>query len=121
MLTVSFWLSLLSTVEIGAFARLTGQLHLNLPWQAWTAIALLGVFVAALAQVLFQTGVFLCGEVKASLLSTFEPLTGVVIGILVFREALTIRIAAGIALILLAAVLLVAAPEKRNPAETATE
>ena len=51
---------------------------------------------------------------KASLLSTFEPLTGVVIGILVFHEALTVRIAAGIVLILLAAVLLVVSPGEKK-------
>ena len=57
---------------------------------------------------------FLCGEVKASLLSTFEPLTGVVIGILVFSEAMTFRVAVGIALILLAAVLLVVIKERKQ-------
>ena len=114
MLTISFWISLLCTAEIGVFSAVSGKLIVAMPWQAWAAVALLGVFVAALAQVLFQTGVFLCGEVKASLLSTFEPLTGVVIGILVFREALTVRIAAGIVLILLAAVLLVLLPEREK-------
>lgn len=114
MLTISFWISLLCTAEIGVFSAVSGKLIVAMPWQAWAAVALLGVFVAALAQVLFQTGVFLCGEVKASLLSTFEPLTGVVIGIVVFREALTVRIAAGIVLILLAAVLLVLLPEREK-------
>lgn len=114
MLTISFWISLLCTAEIGVFSAVSGKLIVAMPWQAWAAVALLGVFVAALAQVLFQTGVFLCGEVKASLLSTFEPLTGVVIGIVVFREALTVRIAAGIILILLAAVLLVLLPEREK-------
>lgn len=115
MPTLSFWTSLLCAAEIGLFSAATGKLHLALPWQAWAAVAVLGVFVAALAQILFQTGVFLCGEVKASLLSTFEPLTGVIIGILVFREALTVRIAIGIVLILLAAVLLVLRSEREPP------
>lgn len=114
MLTLSFWTSLFCAVEIGLFAGVTGQLHLNMGWQAWAAIAALGIFVAAGAQLLFQTGVFLCGEVKASLLSTFEPLTGVVIGILVFSEAMTFRVAVGIALILLAAVLLVVIKERKQ-------
>ena len=114
MLTISFWISLLCAAEIGLFSAVSGKLMVALPWQAWAAVGVLGVFVAALAQVLFQTGVFLCGEVKASLLSTFEPLTGVVIGILVFHEALTVRIAAGIVLILLAAVLLVVSPGEKK-------
>ena len=52
-----------------------------------------------------QKGVFLCGEVKASLLSNFEPMTGVAIGILLLGETLTLRSAAGIAGILIAAAL----------------
>ena len=117
MLTVSFWISLLCSAEIGIFSALTGNLHLALPWQAWAAVAVLGVCVAALAQVLFQTGVFLCGEVKASLLSTFEPLTSVVIGILVFREEVTARAVMGVALILLAASLLVVKPGGKDGAD----
>jgi drug/metabolite transporter (DMT)-like permease len=114
LLTLSFWTSLLCAVEIGLFAGATGRLHLSMGWQAWAAVAALGVFVAALAQVLFQAGVFLCGGVKASLLSTFEPLTGVMIGVLVFREAMMLRAAAGVALILLAAALLVLGPGGRE-------
>lgn len=64
--------------------------------------------IAALA--LFQMGVFLCGSVKASLLSTFEPLTGVVLGVLVFREVLQKRTIGGMLLILSAVVLLVIPP-----------
>ena len=108
--TITFWISLLAGAEIGVYAALTGRLVLPAAWQAWAAVAVMGVFVAALALALFQAGLFRCGEVRASLLSTFEPLTGVIVGILVFREEMTPRIAIGMALILLAAVLLVAAP-----------
>lgn len=59
------------------------------------------------ALILFQKGVFLCGEVKASLFSTFEPLTGIVIGAVVFHEALSVKEIIGMAGILAAAVLLV--------------
>lgn len=113
MLTLSFWMSLLCAAEIGVFSAAIGQLRLDMPWRAWAAVAVLGVCVAAIAQVLFQTGVFLCGEVKASLLSTFEPLTSVVIGVLIFHEAVTARVGVGIVLVLLAAVLLVVKPGKQ--------
>ena len=60
-----------------------------------------------LALAFFQKGLFLCGEVKASLLSTFEPLTSIAVGLAVYGEAMTPRLAAGMTLILLSSVLLV--------------
>ena len=114
VMTTTFWISLLAGGEIGVYSAVTGRLMVPPDWQAWLAIAVLGIFVAALALALFQAGLFRCGEIRASLLSTFEPLTGVIVGILVFREAMTPRIGAGMVLILLSAVLLVLAPAGRK-------
>lgn len=107
VMVVTFWISLLSATEIGLVALAGGKLTLFIPWQGWLAIVGLGLFATVLALALFQLGVFLCGDVKASLLSTFEPLTGVILGVLVFHETLTPRIIAGITLILLSTLLLV--------------
>ena len=56
---------------------------------------------------LFQKGTLLIGPQRAAILSTFEPITNLVIGILVFDEQLSLRSAAGVTRIL-AAVLLIA-------------
>ena len=66
-----------------------------------------------IALVLFQKGTFLCGAVMASLLSTFEPLTGVVIGWIVFKEKMPLKLGIGILLILFSTVL-VALPVKEK-------
>ena len=114
MLTITFWLCILSLLEIGAFSVISGDLTVPTAWQAWAAMMGLGLSASVAALALFQIGVFLCGEVKASLLSTFEPLTGVIIGILVFHESLTVPITAGILLILCSAILLVLSPKKKQ-------
>ena len=67
----------------------------------------MALFATVFALVLFQKGVFLCGEVKASLFSTFEPLTGIVIGVVAFQETLTAKELFGVAAILAAVILLV--------------
>ena len=113
VLTMTFWLSFLSAAEIFVFSLCTGNLTLDLPKVVWLPYLGLGLFATVLALALFQIGVFLCGPVKASLLSTFEPLTGVVIGILVFHETLTMRSACGLLLILLAVILLALPAEKQ--------
>ena len=113
VLTMTFWLSFLSAAEIFAFSLCTGNLTLDLPKAVWLSYLGLGLFATVLALALFQIGVFLCGPVNASLLSTFEPLTGVVIGILVFHETLTAKSTCGLLLILLAVILLGLPVEKQ--------
>mgnify|MGYP002546245011 CR=1 FL=1 len=62
--------------------------------------------VSTAASLLFQLGNRFIGAQSASMLSTFEPLTSVVIGILVYHEVLTVRLGIGIFCILLAVFLL---------------
>ena len=106
-LVLAFWISLLSTAEIGLIAFFSGNLVFRLDATGWAAEVGMALFATVFALVLFQKGVFLCGEVKASLFSTFEPLTGIVIGVIVFHEVLSIKEMIGIIGILAAAVLLV--------------
>lgn len=104
---LTFWISLSSALMIGVFAVLTGSLAWNQGAAAWASEAGLGLLATVLALAFFQKGLFLCGEVKASLLSTFEPLTSIAVGLAVYGEPMTPRLAAGMALILLSSVLLV--------------
>ena len=106
-LTLAFWISVFSAAEIGAVALVSRNLAFRLDAAGWAAEIAMAVFMTVFALVLFQKGVFLCGEVKASLLSTFEPLTGILIGVIAFHEVLTPSGFAGILSILAAAILLV--------------
>ena len=106
-ITMVFWLSVYTGAYLLVFTVVTGKLNLALPLQAHLAHFLLAACSTMFAIVLFQKGMVIIGGVRATLLSTFEPLVSVLVGIVVFHEALTVRIAAGIALILASAVLLV--------------
>ena len=111
VLKLTFWLSFLSALYIFVFSLVSGNLVLALPAQVWVPYTGLGVFATVLALALFQIGVFLCGPVKASLLSTFEPLTGILIGAILYHEALSLRTCLGIGAIL-GAVVLLALPDR---------
>ena len=113
-LVLAFWVSALSAVEIGLIALCGGKLIFRLDMTGWAAEVGMALFATVFALVLFQKGVFLCGEVKASLFSTFEPLTGILLGVIVFHEALTIKEMIGIAGILTAAILLVIPKKERR-------
>ena len=106
-LTLAFWLALFSAAEIGAVALVSGNLVFSLDEVGWVAEIGMALFTTVFALVLFQRGLFLCGEVKASLLSTFEPLTGILVGVVAFGETLTLNKILGIIGVLLSAVLLV--------------
>ena len=104
---MTFWISIISSVVLGGLALLKGELIWKMPAQGWTAEIFLALTSTVLAVSLFQKGIILCGEVKASLLSTFEPLTSIVIGIVFFHELLTLHAIVGICCILLAVILLI--------------
>lgn len=113
-LVLAFWISLLSTIEIGLVASFSGNLVFDLDAAGWAAEAGLALFTAVFALALFQKGVFLCGEVKASLFSTFEPLTGIMIGVTVFHEVLSVKKIIGILGILAASMLLATQSKKHK-------
>lgn len=113
-LTLAFWLALFSAAEIGVAAFFTRNLIFTLDGIGWAAEAGMALFTTVFALVLFQKGLFLCGEVKASLLSTFEPLTGILVGVIVFREVLTPSKVLGMIGVVAAAVLLVLPIEQKN-------
>ncbi len=109
---LAFWISTLSAIEIGLIAFFSGNLVFHLDVVGWAAEISMALSATVFALVLFQKGVFLCGELKASLLSTFEPLSGIVIGVIAFHEDLSIKEIIGIIGILTAAILLVIPTKK---------
>ena len=104
-LVLAFWISTLSVIEIGLAALLTGNLTFQLDAVGWGAEIILALSATVLALVLFQQGVILCGPVKASLFSTFEPITSIAVGIALFGERITLREGLGIAAILYSVIL----------------
>ena len=103
---LAFWLCVFSAVLVGGITLAMGEFVW--PSTAFTRGALaLYCCVSTAASLLFQLGNRFIGAQSASMLSTFEPLTSVVIGILVYHEVLTVRLGIGIFCILLAVFLLV--------------
>lgn len=103
---LSFWLCLISAGAVGLFALALGQLTFALTPLGWGLSLLFAVICGCVASLAFQVGAKYVGPQNASLLSTFEPLTSVIVGVVVYSEALTARSVGGIVCILLAVVLL---------------
>ena len=100
------YLAVFSAAESALAAALAGQLTWSLPPEIWALSVLFAFLMVVVASVCFQLGAKWIGPQMASMVSTFEPLTSVVGGLLFLHEALTLRSLTGIVCILLAVVLL---------------
>jgi drug/metabolite transporter (DMT)-like permease len=113
-LLLSFWISVFAAAELALFITLTGNWQLPTDMAGWGMMTLLALLTDVLALVFFQEGLKACGGVMASLLSTFEPLTGLAIGVLVYREALTLASVAAVVCILGSVLLLLVKSNERG-------
>ena len=102
----SFCVSSIASVLLLLVCLLTRQLALPQSLTGWLLSVGFACIVNAGAVALFQRGTFLIGGSRASILSTFEPITGVFVGILVFRETVNPFTLLGTALVIAAGVLI---------------
>lgn len=103
---ISFYLSATSALLLLTGLGALGQLRFPTTAWGWGLSLLFSLLLSVGAIVLFQEGVRTIGAQKAAILSTFEPITGIVMGILVFQESFLLRAVLGMILILTATVLI---------------
>lgn len=116
-LKLIFYMNSVASVLIFAVSMATGQLRVALTPTGWAAALLFAISVSFIAVLGFQIGVKYTGGQSAAILSTFEPITSVIIGVLVYGEKFSPKSIAGCILILLATVLV--AKTKENDDEGA--
>ena len=74
-----------------------------LGWGIMFLVATLTTFVGALG---YQIGVDSIGSENTAMLSTFEPITSIVVGVLVYHETMTVKIVLGILAILTSTIII---------------
>lgn len=104
----SFYIALSSAVIMLVFALATSTLALPQTLAGWGLCLLFATAVTTGAVVLFQQGTFIIGGERASILSTLEPITSLIIGFAIFNEALGVRSIVGSVLVILASILIAA-------------
>ena len=93
-------------VTMAAVGFFSGQLYSSMTLKGWAAVLVIAVFSTALAIITFYLGVKEVGPSRAAILSTFEPVVTVTLGVLVLKEALSFIQFAGIILVLSAVVMI---------------
>lgn len=108
---LSAWMSLMIAGELASVMAFTGTLRFEMDGTGWGLAFLCSALVSSFAFLTFQIGAGRCGAQTAALLSTSEPASSVIFGILILGEEMSIFAGAGCALILLSIVLQVAVRE----------
>lgn len=112
---LSFYLCVFTALSAGTFGLATGSLALGaMTPAAWGYSFLVSVFVSVGALALFQLGVRYVGASTAGVLSTLEPITSVILGVLILREELSWAKLVGCIIIILG-ILMITLSEMRYP------
>lgn len=87
---LSFYLCLVMGTVCGLFGLATGHLTLNMTGTAWLFALMVSLLTSVGAISLLQLGIRLTGPSTAAILSTLEPITSVILGILILHEELSL-------------------------------
>jgi len=110
---ISFYQCCITSSVMFFFGLITENLTLTLTNQAWFYSFLVAICVSIAALSLTQIGLQYIGSTAVSVLSLFEPITSVVVGVLVLKEDFSLEKLFGCVLVLLA-VLSFTLSEKSN-------
>ncbi|MDO4488836.1 MAG: DMT family transporter [Eubacteriales bacterium] len=110
---LSYWIHLISAVMLGILALILRKFIWPGTFNGWTFMLMLGLLTAT-ASFLYQRAAKHAGAQNTAMLSTFEPLTSVIVGYFVYSEALTGRNILGIVFILLSVILLSTEGRKKS-------
>lgn len=102
----TFYVSLICGILMFFVCILSGGLMLPKSLLGWILCFVFAICVNVFAVLLFQMGTFIVGGERASILSTFEPITSVLVGVIVFNEIITFRTVVGTVLVILASILI---------------
>jgi drug/metabolite transporter (DMT)-like permease len=111
---LSFYISVICSIAMLAVCLITDRLTLPGTAGGWLLAILLAVLINVGAVVMFQRGTLLIGGERASVLSTVEPLTGVLMGLIFFQEKVNLGMGIGTVLVILACVMITVFDRKHS-------
>lgn len=110
-LKIIFYMNMIAAPLIFIADIAIGELDLTLTGTAWIMAIIASLGSSFIGTCFFQKGSDMMGSQNASILSTFEPVTSVVVGLLILNEGISIKSILGCVLIL-TSVIIIAMKEK---------
>ena len=111
---ISFYVAATSSIAMGIFGTANGQLTLStLTPKSWVISTVFALLCTVVALSLLQIGIKHVGASTAAILTTFEPITSIVCGVLLLGESVTTVKIVACALIMTGVVTLSLAKQKK--------
>lgn len=108
---LNFYLTVFASFEVLTFVLLTSKFTYPVKPIGWVLTFTYSFMLIFGGAIPLQNGIKIIGSQMAAILSTFEPITSVIIGVLVFKEIFNTKIFAGVLLILTSVILLTLADQ----------
>lgn len=107
---ISLYIFATCTFFAGTYAALTDTFMLPSSGFEWTLLFLSGFITVVLSNLLLMAAITKIGSVLTSILGATEPITAVIIGIIVFNEHINIYIITGIVIVITSVILITIMP-----------
>lgn len=88
---ITFYLSIFSSLYLFVAGILSNSLVFSMTLKGWLLTVLVAFFVSFLANTFIPIGVKYAGPTITSIVGMFEPITSVILGILILKEPVTAR------------------------------
>lgn len=98
-IVVSTYIVTSAAITMTVIGFVTGQVFSELTVKGWGAIMIIALFSTAIAIIAFYLGIKVVGPSRTAILSTFEPVVTITLGMLVLKEVLSLVQLAGIILV----------------------
>lgn len=102
---LTFYFSAIMSITAFLFAFFSKNLTFDISPSAWILSAVVSVLITLLALPLFQLGIMYEGAAEAGILSTAEPISATLLGIIFLKETITVSGIIGCVLIIIGIVL----------------
>lgn len=99
-LTLTLYTGIVAIIFLTVYAMATNSLYFTFNARGWLITIIHYIIFMQLGGIFYMSGIHHIGAQYASILSTLEPLTSVIVGILIFKESFDAASVSGIILII---------------------
>ena len=108
-----FYISLFNSVTLFLIGLFMGKLEYNFTGQGIISTILVALIANLFGMVAFKSGLKYISAISAAIISTFEPITSLIIGMIIFQEIITLNHITG-SIFIIASVLIISFKKKEK-------
>lgn len=102
---LAFWLAAANTAAAGIYGFFTRQLRFSMSLNAWGISLVIAFSIGIGAVMLLNFGIIKIGAARSSMLCVAEPIIGVIFGVWILKETMTLQKAIGFLLVMVSVAL----------------